>query len=89
MPFVTLKEAIKTIPKGEPGAIGAFNYHNIEYAQAIVAGAEAENSPAILMVSEMMAKYVGIEIMALVGKLVAEKASVPIAVMLDHGTDLN
>jgi fructose-bisphosphate aldolase, class II len=89
MPFVTLKEAILSIPSNQLGAVGAFNYHNIEYAQAIVAGAEAENSPAILMVSEMMAKYVGIEIMASIGKIIARKATVPIAVMLDHGTDFD
>lgn len=87
MPFVTLKEAIDTIPVNQPGAIGAFNFHNLEYAQAIVAGAEAENSAAILMISEMMAQYVGLEMMATIGKLLANQASVPIAVMLDHGKD--
>jgi len=89
MPFVSLKEAIQTIPSNQPGAVGAFNFHNIEYAHAIVAGAERENSAAILMISEMMAKYVGLEMMATVGKLAAKNASVPIAVMLDHGKDLN
>lgn len=87
--FVSLKEAIEAMPKDRPGAIGAFNYHNIEYAQAIIDGAEKEQSPVILMVSEMVAKYMGIEIMAAVGKLVAEKASVPVAVMLDHGKDMD
>jgi len=88
MPFVSLKEAISKIPKDKPCAIGAFNYHNIEYAQAIVAGAEKENTPAILMLSEMMAKYMGIEIMAMVAIHLAKNASVPVAVMLDHGKDL-
>lgn len=89
MPFVSLLEAINAKPKEKPCAIGAFNYHNIEYAQAIVDGAEAEDSPVILMVSEMMAKYMGIEIMATVGRMIAEKATVPAAVMLDHGKDLD
>lgn len=87
--FVSLKEAIEAMPADKPGAVGAFNYHNIEYAQAIIDGAEKEQSPVILMVSEMMAKYMGIDIMAAVGKILAEKASVPVAVMLDHGKDLD
>lgn len=87
--FVTLKEAIEAMPQDKPCAIGAFNYHNIEYAQAIIDGAEKEQSPVILMVSEMMAAYMGLDIMAAVGKIVAEKATVPVAVMLDHGKDLD
>jgi len=85
--FVSLKDAIDAMPKDKVCAIGAFNFHNIEYAQAIVDGAENENTPVILMISEMMAKYVGIELMASIGKIIANKASVPVAVMLDHGKD--
>ena len=88
MPFVNMKEAINAMPKDKPCAIGAFNYHNIEFAQAIVAGAEEENAPVILMVNEMMAAYMGIGMIVTVGKLVADNARVPVSVMLDHGKDL-
>ncbi len=88
MSFVTLKEAISAMPKSSPCAIGAFNYHNIEYAQAIIDAAEKENTPVVIMLSELMAKYMGIEVMSSVAKILAERAKVPVAVMLDHGKDL-
>ncbi len=77
MSFVSLKEAIEAMPADKPGAIGAFNYHNIEYAQAIIDGAEKENTPVILMVSEMMAKYMGMDIMAAVGNWQQRKQVFP------------
>lgn len=89
MPFVSLKEAIAAMPGERPCAIGAFNFHNIEYAKAIAAAAEEEKTPVILMISELMAQYMGLDIMAAVGKIIAQKATVPIAVMLDHGKELS
>lgn len=87
--FVTLKEAIEAMPKDKPCAIGGFNFHNIEYAQAIVDGAEKEGSPVILMVNEAVADYMGMEIMCNMAKTIAIKARVPVAVMLDHGKDMD
>jgi len=66
---------------------GAFNLIGLEHAEAIIAGAEAAGSPVILAVSENCVTYhgglipVGRAMLAL-----AEAATVPVAVHLDHAT---
>ncbi|EHQ92283.1 class II fructose-1,6-bisphosphate aldolase [Desulfosporosinus youngiae] len=67
-------------------AVGAFNCNNMEIVQAIVAAAEAEHAPVIIQASQGAIKYAGIEYITTLTKLAAEKASVPIALHLDHGT---
>jgi len=51
-----------------------------------VAAAEAEKAPVIIQASQGAIKYAGIEYITALTKLAAEKASVPIALHLDHGT---
>jgi fructose-bisphosphate aldolase class II len=72
--------------QNEHYAVGAFNCNNMEIVQAIVAAAEAENAPVIIQASQGAIKYAGIEYIAALTKLAVEKASVPIALHLDHGT---
>lgn len=67
-------------------AVGAFNCNNMEIVQAIVSAAEAEKSPVIVQASQGAIKYAGIEYIAAMTRLAAEKASVPVALHLDHGT---
>lgn len=68
-------------------AVGAFNVNNMEIIQAIIEAAEETNSPVILQASQGGLKYAGLEYIATLGKLAAEKATVPVALHLDHGTD--
>ena len=68
-------------------AVGAFNVNNMEIIQAIIEAAEETRSPVILQASQGGLKYAGLEYIATLGKLAAEKASVPVALHLDHGTD--
>ncbi|MDI6603672.1 MAG: class II fructose-1,6-bisphosphate aldolase [Thermoanaerobacteraceae bacterium] len=70
-------------------AVGAFNTSNLEITQAIVEAAEEMKSPAIIEVSEGGLKYGGIEVISAIVRTLAQKASVPIALHLDHGTDFN
>lgn len=70
-------------------AVGAFNVNNMEIIQAIIEAAEETNSPVILQASQGGIKYAGVEYIAALGKLAAEKASVPVALHLDHGTDFD
>lgn len=67
-------------------AVGAFNINNMEIVQAIVEAADELRSPVIIQVSEGAIKYAGIEYLAAMAKIAAEKASVPVALHLDHGT---
>ena len=68
-------------------AVGAFNVNNMEIIQAIIEAAEETRSPVILQASQGGLKYAGLEYIATLGKLAAEKATVPVALHLDHGTD--
>ena len=86
--LVTGKELLDHAQKNGYG-VGAFNINNMEIVQAIVAAAEETNSPVILQASQGGIKYAGIEYIAALGKVAAEKAKVPVALHLDHGTDLS
>ncbi len=67
-------------------AVGAFNVNNMEILQAVIAAAEEEKAPVIIQTSEGAIKYAGIDYLSAMVRLAAEKASVPVALHLDHGT---
>jgi fructose-bisphosphate aldolase class II len=85
MRFVPMNELLAKAQAGKY-AVGAFNCNNMEIVQAIVAAAEAERSPVIIQASQGAIKYAGIEFIAGLTRLAAEKATIPIALHLDHGT---
>jgi len=86
MPLVTTKEMLKKAQKEKYG-VGAFNANNMEIIQAIVETAEEEKAPVILQASQGAIKYAGLDMIVAMVKAVAEKANIPIALHLDHGTD--
>lgn len=83
--LVTGKEILDKAHK-EGYAVGAFNINNMEILQAIIAAAEEERSPVIIQTSEGAIKYAGIDYLSTMVQLAASKASVPVALHLDHGT---
>ena len=85
MSFVPVAELLKKAQQGHY-AVGAFNCNNMEIVQAIVAAAEAEKAPVIIQASQGAIKYAGIEYISTLTRLAAEKASIPVALHLDHGT---
>jgi fructose-bisphosphate aldolase class II len=87
MPVVSAAEIIGAARAAGHGA-GAFNVIGIEHAEAIVAGAEKAGAAVVLQVSENCVAYHGA--LAPVGRAVlavAESATVPAAVHLDHATN--
>jgi fructose-bisphosphate aldolase class II len=72
--------------KKEGYAVGAFNLNNMEIAQAIIETAEEERSPVILQASQGAIQYAGIDYIAAIARVAAEKATVPVSLHLDHGT---
>lgn len=86
MSFVTTKEMLKEAQKGRY-AIGAFNANNMEIIQAVIETAEEERAPVILQASQGAIKYAGLDMIVAMVKVMAEKAEVPVALHLDHGTD--
>lgn len=85
MPFVPVDVLLKQAEEGQY-AVGAFNCNNMEIVQAIVAAAEAERAPVILQASQGAIKYAGLDFIVAMARQAAEKASVPVALHLDHGT---
>jgi len=67
--------------------VGAFNVIGIEYAEAIVAGAEAAAAPVVLQISQNCATYHGaLGPLARACAAIAGSAAVPVALHLDHAT---
>ncbi|HBT15673.1 MAG TPA: tagatose-bisphosphate aldolase [Firmicutes bacterium] len=71
------------------GAVCGFDFINMEFAKAIIAGAEELKTPVILMVTEGGVKYAGLEYVAALGRVAAENAHVPVVLHLDHCTSFD
>ncbi|NLV91012.1 MAG: class II fructose-bisphosphate aldolase [Firmicutes bacterium] len=84
MSLVSLQSILTAADRGGY-AVGAFNAFNVETTQAVVAAAEAEKSPVILLVYDGHQRHFGIAESAAIGRALAEAASVPVALHLDHG----
>jgi fructose-bisphosphate aldolase, class II len=69
-------------------AVGAFNFSNLEFVQAIVAAADAKQTPVFLATSEGAISYAGIECIVAMARAAAETTKVPLCLHLDHGRDL-
>ena len=85
MALVALRDLLADAEKGRY-AVGAFNCNNMEIVQAIINAATLEKSPVIIQASQGAIKYAGLEYIATLTKLAADKAPVPVAMHLDHGT---
>ena len=86
MPLVTNKD-VQVEAKGGGYAVGAFNTSNIEITQAIIETATKKRSPVIVATSQSAIKYAGMEELSLMVRKMAERASIPVTLHLDHGTD--
>lgn len=84
MALVTSKQLLLDAQKGGY-AIGAFNVENMEMAMAVVAAAEEKKSPVLIQTTPGTVKYANLELYFANVKALAEKASVPVAMHLDHG----
>jgi fructose-bisphosphate aldolase class II len=88
MPLVSMKDMLNKA-KAEGYAVGQFNLNNLEFTQAILMAAQAENSPVILGVSEGAARYMsGFKtVVKMVEGLMEDlNVTVPVAIHLDHGS---
>ncbi len=85
MPLVTSKELLQDA-QARGYAVGAFNANNMECVKAVVEAAEEERAPVILQVSQGAIKYAGLRMATTMVSTIAEEASVPVVLHLDHGT---
>ncbi|MHB8292962.1 MAG: class II fructose-bisphosphate aldolase, partial [bacterium] len=88
MPLVSAKEILDDANK-KNYAVGAFNINDMEFLKAIFSAAESEKSPIIIAASEGAIKYAGAEMLYAMTKTMADKTKIPVALHLDHGSNLN
>lgn len=88
MSLVTSKEMLSRA-QAEGYAIGAFNAENMEMVLAIVAAAEELRAPVIIQTTPSTVKYASTDVYASTVRAVAERASVPVCVHLDHGNSFD
>lgn len=69
-------------------AVPAFGFVNLEGVKAIIKAAENKNSPVILQMTQGGIAYGGLGQLYAIAKSYAESASVPVAIHLDHGRDI-
>lgn len=85
MSLVTTKEMLLKAQEGNY-AVGAFNVENMEMVQAVLAAAEELKAPVIMQTTPSTVKYAGLDYYYANVKAAAQRASVPVAVHLDHGS---
>lgn len=85
MPLVTSKGMLLDAQKGNY-AVGAFNVENMEMVMAVVEAAQEMQSPVILQTTPSTVRYAGFNLYYANVKAVAERATVPVALHLDHGS---
>ena len=79
MPFVTTKKMLQDAQDGHY-AVGAFNVENMEMVMAVIEAAEEMNA------TPSTVKYAGLDYYLANVKAAAERADIPVALHLDHGS---
>lgn len=84
--LVSTKEMLQRARR-EGYAVPAPNFFDLRSASAYLEVAEALNKPLILAFAQAHMDQLDLEDAAMIGRYLAKKASVPVALHLDHGTD--
>lgn len=84
--LVSTKEMLQRARR-EGYAVPAPNFFDFRSASAYLEVAEALNEPLILAFAQAHMDQLDLEDAAMIGRYLAKKASVPVALHLDHGTD--
>ena len=82
--LVNLNDVLVPARKGKY-AVGLFNTVNLELARGVMEAAEELDSPVIIGTAEVLLPYGPLEDLANLLIPMAERASVPVVVHLDHG----
>ncbi len=88
MKLVTSKEILKKALTGNY-AVGAFNIHNLETLQGVIAGAVQVNSPVIIQTTTGTVEAAGMEYIVAMVRTAAQLNNIPIVLHLDHARDFS
>ena len=83
--YVTSEKMLKDAQAGKY-AVGAFNFENLEMAMAIIAAAEELRAPIMMQTTPSTVSYASLDAFYGIIKALADKASVPVCLHLDHGS---
>lgn len=81
--LVNTKNVLQNAQNGKY-AVAAFNVYNLETVQAAIKVAEKESQPVIIALGERYFPTVDVEGFSAMVKAMAEKASIPVSLHLDH-----
>lgn len=81
--LVNTKSVLQNAQNGKY-AVAAFNVYNLETVQAAIKVAEKESQPVIIALGERYFPTVDVEGFSAMVKAMAEKASIPVSLHLDH-----
>lgn len=84
MSLVTMRELLQDARRRKY-AVGGFNVFNFETLGAVVEVAEELKTPLVLGIPERLFKFVDVEILSAAMVRAAQRATVPVALHLDHG----
>ncbi|SDY06979.1 class II fructose-bisphosphate aldolase [Eubacterium barkeri] len=85
--LVTLKEISKKA-MAEKYAVGAFNTVNLDSIRAVLDAAESLGQPVILQHAQLHESIAPLDIIGPIMVEMARKATIPVCVHLDHGSDI-
>ena len=88
MSLVTTKKMLQDAQEGHY-AVGAFNVENMEMVMAVIKAAEDLNAPVIMQTTPSTVKYAGLDLYLANVRAAAERAKVPVAMHLDHGSSFD
>ncbi len=86
MPIVPMREILKDARERDY-AVGSYNAYDLGLVRGILKAAEQEKSPVIIAHAPVHFKYTGLDSAANIIVHEAKKATVPVALILDHGYD--
>jgi fructose-bisphosphate aldolase, class II len=84
MPIVNMKDMLLHAYENKY-AVGAFDVVNIDFIQGVMDAAERTQSPVIISLAESHFEYFDFSMLMAAVETAAKRASVPVAIHLDHG----
>jgi fructose-bisphosphate aldolase class II len=88
MPIVAMKEMLNHAYR-HGYAVGSFDVVSLDFVSGIISAAERSRSPVILSLAESHFDYFDFELLMPAVEAAAQRASVPVAIQLDHGISLD
>lgn len=85
--LVTMKDILR-MAQARDCAVGSFNTPNLESIQAVLGAAQELNVPVIIMHAQCHEDIIPLDVIGPIMLSMADKASVPVCVHLDHGETL-